>query len=117
MIHEIVTEHLHYKKKGCARWVPKILTDAHKEKRMATVLTFLKRYHKDGDEFLDHTVTGDETWIAHITPESKQQSLQWWHTGSPMPKKFKQTLLAQKIMATALWDCKGILLMDFMTQE
>ena len=25
-----------------------------------------------GDEFLDSTVTGDETWIFHHTPESKQ---------------------------------------------
>jgi hypothetical protein len=84
---------------------------------MVAVLTFLERYHKDGDEFLDHIVTGDETWIARITPESKQQSLQWWHTGSPKPKKFKQTLLAWKIMATVLWVCKGILLVDFMTQR
>jgi hypothetical protein len=28
--------------------------------------------HKEGDEFLDCIVTGDETWIAYITPESKQ---------------------------------------------
>jgi hypothetical protein len=63
-----------------------------------------------------HIVTDDETWIAHITPGSKQQSLQWLHTGSPKPKKFKQTLSARKIMATVFWDRKVILLVDFMTQ-
>ena len=26
----------------------------------------------EGDEFLDSTVTGDETWGFHHTPESKQ---------------------------------------------
>jgi NADH:ubiquinone oxidoreductase subunit B-like Fe-S oxidoreductase len=31
-------------------------------------------------------------------------------------EKFKQTLSARKIMATVLWDCKGILLVDFMIQ-
>jgi hypothetical protein len=90
-----------------------MLTDAHKKKRMAAALTFLERYHKDGYEFLDHIVTGVETWIAHIAPESMQQSLQWRHIGSPKPKKFKQTLSARKIMATVLWDRKYILLVDF----
>jgi hypothetical protein len=32
-------------------------------------------YHKEGDGMLSHIVTGDETWVSHITPESKQQSL------------------------------------------
>jgi hypothetical protein len=27
---------------------------------------------QDGDEFLDCIVTGDETWVFHRTPESKQ---------------------------------------------
>jgi len=27
---------------------------------------------QEGDEFLDSTVTGDETWFFHHTPESKQ---------------------------------------------
>jgi histone-lysine N-methyltransferase SETMAR len=41
----------------------------------------------------------------------------WWrHTEALKPKKFKQTLSARKIMAALLWGCKGILLVDFMTQ-
>jgi len=27
---------------------------------------------QEGDEFLDSIVTGDETWVFHHTPESKQ---------------------------------------------
>jgi hypothetical protein len=33
-------------------------------------------------ESLGSSVTGDETWVFHHTPESKQQSLQWRHTHS-----------------------------------
>jgi hypothetical protein len=36
--------------KFCAIWVPKMLTGEHKTQRMASALTFLERYHKDGDE-------------------------------------------------------------------
>ena len=42
-IHETVTEKLGYRKL-CARWVPKMLTDDHKTKRMGPALKFLTRY-------------------------------------------------------------------------
>jgi hypothetical protein len=66
-------------------------------------------------EFLDRTVTGEETWIQFVNSETKEQSKQWMHTHSPnKPKKFKQTLSNRKMMATGFWDRKGILLTEFM---
>jgi len=50
-----------------------MLTDDHKTKQMGSALKFLTRYAQEGDEFLDSTVTGDEIWGFHHTPESKQQ--------------------------------------------
>ena len=73
-IHEAVTEKLWYRK-FCASWVPKILTDDHKTKRMGSALKSLTRYAQEGDAFLDTIVSGDETWGFHNTPESKQQLL------------------------------------------
>ena len=67
-------------------------------------MTFLQRYHDDVDEFLDRIITGNETWVAHITPETKQLSMHWRHTGSPCKTKFKQTLSARKLMCTLFWD-------------
>jgi hypothetical protein len=49
-------------KKNCAKWVPRMLADKYKKKKkknMGAALTFLERYHRDGDKFLDHIVTGD----------------------------------------------------------
>ncbi|KAJ4435424.1 hypothetical protein ANN_18039 [Periplaneta americana] len=113
LLHEIVTKHLLFKK-VCARWVPKNLAPEHKMQRLGAALTFLQRYHDDGDEFLDRIVTGDETWISHFTPETKQQSMHWRHSGSPVRTKFKQTLSVRKVMCTVFWDRKGILLIDFL---
>ena len=48
------------------------LTPEHKANRMESALRFLQRYHDDGDEFLDRIITGDEMWVAHITPQTKQ---------------------------------------------
>jgi histone-lysine N-methyltransferase SETMAR len=55
-IHEAMTEKLGHRKLY-ARWVPKILTDDHKTKRMGNALKFLTRYTQEGDEFLDSIVT------------------------------------------------------------
>jgi hypothetical protein len=63
-----------------------MLTDVHKKQRMAWALIFLlQRYHKDGDQFLNHIVrvTGDETWVSIVNVETKEQSKQWMHTHSP----------------------------------
>jgi len=68
----------------------------------------------DWNLFLKRIVTGDETWIHHYDPESKQQSTQWKHASSPSPRKFKVQAGAGKIMCTIFWDAEGILLIDFM---
>jgi hypothetical protein len=62
---------------------------------MASALTFLERYHKDCDEFLNHFIgiTADETWISFVNVETKEQSKQWMHTHSP---NFKQTSACQE---------------------
>jgi len=72
------------------------------------------RYHKEGDAMLSYILTGEETWVPHITPESKQQSLLWKHTGSPKRKKFKQTFSTRDIMCTIFWDRQGVLLVEFL---
>ena len=61
-IHEAVTEKLGYRTL-CARWMPKMLTDDSKMKRMGSTQKFLTIYAQEGDEFLDSIVTGDETWV------------------------------------------------------
>ncbi|GFV97322.1 uncharacterized protein TNCV_2038321 [Trichonephila clavipes] len=75
VVYKIVTEDLNFKKL-CSQWVPRLLTSEHKEKRFAISLDFLIGYKKEGDNMLSRIVTGDKTWVSHITPESKQQSME-----------------------------------------
>ena len=65
---------------------------------------------------LSHIVTGDETCVSHITPESKQQSLHWKYTGSPKRKKFTQTISSRKNTCIVLWDRQNVLLVEFLPQ-
>jgi hypothetical protein len=105
VLYEITTDRLRYHHKFCARWVPKILTGAHEMQTMTSALIRLKRYHKDGDEFLSHIVgvTGDKTWASFVNVKTKKQPKQWVHTHSPKkPKNFCLTTLL-----TALIPLRG----------
>ena len=95
--------------KVCARWVPKELTEERKRKCLDVCSRHLACY-REGDNFLQQIVTGDETWIQHYEPESKRQSMQWKHPSSPVAKKFKTQPLAGKLMLTIFWDSQGSIL-------
>jgi len=55
----------------------------------------------------------DETWLYHYDPDTKQQSMEWRHSGSPRPKKFRVQKSAGKVLASAFWDQDGILLIVY----
>ncbi|CAH2101194.1 unnamed protein product [Euphydryas editha] len=69
------------------------------------------------NERLFAIIFNNETWIHHYTPESKQQSKQWIGPGEPTPKKAKTILSANKVMATAFWDAKGIIFIDYLEKD
>lgn len=93
---------------------------------MLAALNFLEQYDKDGNKMLDHTVTGDETWVLYVTPKTKCQSLEWHHPWYPSRPKglrsyflharrwsqcFGTTMEAFMIIHGSLMIC------DFMTWE
>ena len=43
-------------------------------------------------------MTIDETWIHHVTPESKRSSSEWTATGEPRPKRPKAQQSAGKVI-------------------
>ncbi|GFS76721.1 histone-lysine N-methyltransferase SETMAR [Nephila pilipes] len=93
-VQRIVTDELRYSK-VCARWFPRALSAEHKATRMMCSLTFLQRYHSDGQHFIDPIVTGDKTWLHPFTSTSKRATMEWKHAGSPTRKKFKVTPSAE----------------------
>jgi len=94
----------------------KMLTEENKLKQQTRTLEFLTQCSEEGKNFLSHLVTGNETWVLHEAPKSKQQFMEWRHTSSPTKTKFKQTTSTQKVMCTMFWDRKGVLLSEFLPQ-
>ena len=89
--------------KVCSRWVPRILAQEKKQKPVEICEEHLKRYRKERDQFLLNIVTGDESWIHHFDREEKLPSMEYRHTSSPRPKKFKTMPSAGKIVLNVFY--------------
>jgi hypothetical protein len=74
--HNIIREELHYRKIR-ARWIPRCLTPEIKERRRDVCSVLLAWYEKEGETFLKRIITGDESYMHFVTPESKRISSEW----------------------------------------
>ena len=66
-----------------------MLTQEQKEHHIQVCEDLLNQSEAEGDGFLDHVITGNETRCCHYEPESKQQSLEWQHMNSSSKKRFR----------------------------
>jgi len=55
---------------------------------MASSLMLLQHNGDHGEAFSCRTVTTDETWVFHDTPENKVKSMMLMHLYSPVKEKF-----------------------------
>jgi len=97
-----------------AKWVPKCLNVDQKHQWCQSSEQLLEFFWRDQHDFLSQLVTMDETWFYHYDPETKQQSMEWWHSDSPRPKKFQVQKSSGKVLALIFWDQDGILLIDYL---
>jgi hypothetical protein len=67
---------------------------------MGFALEHLLQYETTKGEFLNKFITSDETWIHHVTPESKVDSMTWKHF-LPANKKIKTAPTVKKCVAAA----------------
>ena len=96
--------------RASARWVPRLLTDMEKARRIQDSEMFLRRVKREGDQFLDRIITTDETWLWLFDPESKQQSSVWKRGSSPPPMKAKVNKCGGKFMFIMFADRHGMIL-------
>ena len=83
-VHTIIRKELKMRK-ICVKFVPRVLREDGKERRHVS-REMVKLINSDLT-VLDALVTCDESWIYCYDPETKRQSSQWKHAGSPRPKK------------------------------
>ena len=106
-VHIIIHEELKMRK-ICAKFVPRVLREDQRERRCNDSKEMVELINSD-PQVLDALVTCDESWIYCYDPETKKQSSQWKHAGSPRPKKARQSKSTQKLMMIPFFDSMGII--------
>ena len=97
-----------------AKWVPKCLNADQKRQRCQSSEELLEFFQRNPTDFLSRLLIMDETRLYTYDPETKQQSMEWRHSGSPCPKKFRVQKSAGKVLASIFWDQDGILVIDYL---
>ena len=96
IVHPINREELKMRKIS-AKFVPRVLREDQKERRCHDSKEMVELINSD-PAVLDALVTCDESWIYCYDPETKRRSSQWKHTGSPRPKKTRQSRSTHKLL-------------------
>jgi len=97
-----------------AKWVPKCLNADQKRQRCHSSEQILQFFRRHPNDFLSRLVTMDETWLCHCDPETKQQLMEWRHSASPRPEKFRVQKSDGKFLASIFWDQDSILHIDYL---
>ena len=98
--------------KICAKFVPRVLREDQKERRCHDSREMVELINSD-PAVVDALVTCDESWIYCYDPETKRQSSQWKHAGSPRPKKARQRKSTHKLLMIPFFDSTGMIYMHW----
>ena len=112
-VHTIIHEELKIRK-ICAKFVPRVLREDQKERRCHDRREMVKLISSD-PAVLDAVVTSDESWIYCYDPETKRQSSQWKHAGSPRPKKTRQSKYTHKHLMITFFDSTDMIYMHWVS--
>ena len=91
-----------------AKFVPRVLREDQKKRRCLDSMEMVELINSD-PAALYALVTCDESWIYCYEPETKRQSSQWKHAGSPKPKKARQS----KLWMINFFDSTGMIYMHW----
>ena len=101
-------------RKLSTKCVPKCQNADQKRQQCQSSEKIFEFFQHDPNYLLLRLVTMGETWLYHYDPETKQQSMEWRHNGSPHPKKFQVQKSGGKVLVSIFWDEDGILLIDYL---
>ena len=98
-------------RKICTKFVPTVLREDQKERRCHDSRKMVELINSDS-AVLDALVTCDESWIYCYDPETKRQSSQGKHAGSPRPKEARQSKSSHKLLMIPFLDSTGMIYMQ-----
>ena len=95
-----------------ARWIPHLLTQPQKVRRVALARAALQMLRSCVNP-IDSVIAQDESWIFAWDPESREASRQWVQKGQPRPTKCRIEQSMLKSMLVAFVDKEGVIHYEF----
>jgi hypothetical protein len=87
-----------------------VLNDDQRAMRVLLTNTHLQRWRNEGNAFLDHILTVDESWMHSFDPQLKQQNAEWRASTSPRKKIAWHSQGSLKVMHVMFFSRNGIVL-------
>ena len=110
-LHTIIHEELKMRM-ICVKFVPRVFREDQKESRCHDSREMVVLINSD-PAVLDALETCNESWIYCYDPETKRQSCQWKHAGSPRSKKARQSKSIHKFLMIPFFDSTGMIYMHW----
>ena len=110
-VHTVIRKELKMRK-ICAKFVLRVLREGQKERRCQGSREMVELINSD-PAVLDALVSCNESWIYCYDPETKRQSSQWKHAGSPKPKKARQSKSTHTLLMIPFFDSTGMIYMHW----
>ena len=100
--------------------IPKLILENHKISPKSIAVQLGMSLSGLGPSFMKILTCGNSprsgsrnAWLYHYNPETKQQLMEWRHSGSLRPKKLRVQKSARNVLASIFGDQDGILLIDY----
>lgn len=118
LIHHLQFLNVFCKEGIAARCIPYDLSYQHKKVRVRTCTELLlSRFGREGVEFLDQIITGDESDVYYFGHDSKRKSMEYHHTSSHPPTKAKAAPTLGKLLLIYFWDSKRLVHHEFLPSK
>ena len=90
--------------KVCSRWIPHVITDANKQKRVELAKQMLRVL----DGGFQNIITGDETWFNYYTVSTKEDNKVWLKSGELRPQIARTSKNSKKRMFCVFFTVEGL---------
>jgi histone-lysine N-methyltransferase SETMAR len=88
----------------CSRWIPHVITDANKQKRVELAKQMLRVL----DGGFQNIITGDETWFNYYTVSTKEDNKVWLKSGELRPQIARTSKNSKKRMFCVFFTVEGV---------
>ncbi len=113
-VHKVLRDQLKLKKRP-AKWIPRMLTDQQRNRRLRMARQILGRFTRS-PTLQDRVITGNESWFWGYDPVPNNKSASWLAKNDPRPHKAVKNRYRRKVIEIVFWDSTRVIMKHIVPQ-